>query len=358
MRYLAAVALFLFCLNTGAALAQDWHAFVSREEYFLVSMPAEPEVATIEYTAASGAIVPAKTFTATDNGTVYTATVVHYMAADQADIDAAIEHAVQTFRDRPGEVTYDNVQVMEGLPGHLIYLLNPDGSRTAAGIYMHAGPSEWGGPDRLYILEGTAPPGQPPAIHFSQTFFLLDSEGVRLEYQTDENGQRVRNMRIEPENPGAAYGARDPMTCDSLTEPSDGKPTAARAAELLRCSIEGIGDGSLFLLEDLVVSEVGDSEEVDEVNIPDIDTSASAAVDAGYFRDIDTTKPAYPIRGSLVRYECRRQNEDNAGANCWRYEEPNASGNCYRTTSGEWNCLMSDLALVRTEGVAPPGPQE
>jgi hypothetical protein len=357
MRCLAPVALFLFCLNTGAALAQDWHAFVSREEYFLVTMPSEPEVATIEYTAASGAVLPAKTFTASYNGTVYTATAVHYMAADQADIDAAIEHAVQTFRDRAGEVTYDNVQIMEGLPGHMIYLSNPDGSRTATGIYMHEGPSEWGAPDRLYILEATAPLGQPPAIQFSQSFFLLDSEGVRLEYQTDDNGQRVRNMRIVAENPGAAYGARNPVTCDSLTDPSDGKPTAARAAELLRCSTEGIGDGSVYLLEDLVVSEVGDSEAVDEANIPDIDTSASAAVDAGYFRDIDTTRPAYPIRGSLVRYECRRQNEDNVGTNCWRYEEPNASGHCYRTSSGEWNCLMADLALIRTDGVAPPPPE-
>lgn len=106
------------------------------------------------------------------------------------------------------------------------------------------------------------------------------------------------------------------------------------------------------------MSEVGDIEIVEAINIPDIDTSASTAVDAGYFRDIDTTQPAYPIRGSMIRYECRRQNEENAGTNCWRYEEPNASGHCYRTSSGEWNCLMADLALVRTDGVAPPGRQE
>jgi hypothetical protein len=338
MRYLAALALVLFCLDTGAAFAQDWHAFVSREEYFLVSMPDEPEVGDAQYTAASGAVLPARTFTASFNGTVYTATVVHYMDADQADIDVAI----------------DNAQVMEGLPGHMIYVSNPDGSRTATGIYFHAGPSEWGGPGRLYILEATAPAGQPPAIQFSQSFFLLDSDGVRLEYETDDNGQRVRNMRVLAEHPGAAYGARDPLTCDSLTEPSNGKPTTARAAELLRCSMEGIGDGSLYLLEDLVISEVGDPEAVDTANIPDIDTSASAAVDAGYFRDIDTDTAAYPIRGSLIRYECRRQNADNAGTNCWRYDEPNASGHCYRTSSGEWNCLMSDLALVRTDDVGPP----
>ena len=338
MRYLAAVALFLFCLNTGAALAQDWHAFVSREEYFLVTMPTEPEVATMEYTAASGAIVPAKTFTATYNGTVYTATVVHYMAADQADIDAAIEHAVQTFRDRPGEVTYDNVQIMEGLPGHMIYLSSPDGSRTAAGIYMHAGPSEWGGPDRLYILEATAPPEQPPAIQFSQSFFLLDSEGVRLEYQTDENGQRVRNMRIEAENPGATYGARDPVACELRAEPAQGRPTAAQVVQHLKCTTEGVGDGSLYLLEDVEVSEVGEGEAFDE----------------SYFPDIDAAHPVFPIRGNLVRYECRRENSSNVGTNCVSHVEANASGNCYKITSGDWSCSMSDLVQQTTESVAPP----
>lgn len=353
MRYLAALVLGLLSFGTSGAFAQDWHAFVSREEYFLVSMPAEPVAYSTVYRAASGTSLPARSFIAAFNGTVYHATVVHFMNASDADKAAAIEHAVQTYRDRGSEVTYDNLQVMEGLPGHMIYLLNPDGSRTATGIYNHAGPSEWGAPDRLYILEATAPVGQPPAIQFSQTFFLLDENGVRLEYDTDDNGNRVRNMRITPENPGEAYGARDPLTCESMTDPA-GKPTPARAAELLRCSTEGVGDGSLYLLEDLVVSEVGDSEPVDPRNIPDIDTSASAAVDAGYFRDIDITAPAYPIRGSLVRYECRRQNAENEGANCWRYDEPNASGHCYKTTSGEWNCLMSDLALVRTDNVAPP----
>lgn len=354
MRYLGALAAVLFCFNTSAALAQDWHEFVSRDEFFLVGMPGEPVKSSAAYRAASGVSVPATTFIATFNGTVYKATVVHYMDASQADIDAALEHAVQTYRDRPGEVTYDMDQRMEGLPGHMIYLLNPDGSRTATGIFMHAGPSQWGGPNRLYILEATAPAGMPPAIQFPQSFFLLDENGERLEYQTDENGNRVRNMRILPEHVGAAYGARDPVTCDNLIEPSDGAPSTARAAELVRCSIEGVGDGSLFLLQDLVVSEVGRSEAVDASYDPNADAEASAAVDAGYFRDFDATRGAYPIRGSLVRYECRRQNDDNRGSNCWRYDEPNASGHCFRTTNGEWNCLMSDTALTRTEGVAPP----
>jgi hypothetical protein len=357
MRYLGILVAAFVTLSTSAALAQDWREFVSREEFFLVSMPAAPVASSAAYRTASDVSVPATTFVATFNGTVYKATVVHYMDASQADIDAALEYGVQTYRDRPGEVTYDGEQRMEGLPGHMIYLLNPDGSRTATGLFMHAGPSEWGGPGRLYILEATAPAGQPPAIQFPQSFFLLDEDGTRLEYQTDANGNRVRNMRIAPEHVGAAYGARDPETCDDLTEPRTGKPSTDRAARLVRCSIEGVGDGSLYLLEDLVVREVGDNESVDASYNPNAGSDASAAVDAGYSRDVDTSGPAYPIRGSLVRFECRRQNDNNVGTNCWRYDEPNASGFCYRTTGGEWNCVMSDTALVRTDEVAPPPPE-
>ena len=338
MRYLAPVALFLFCLNTGAALAQDWHAFVSREEYFLVTMPTEPEVARIEYTAASGAIVPATTFTATYNGTVYTATVVHYMAADQADIDAAIEYTVQTFRDRPSEVTYDNVQVMEGLPGHMIYHLNPDQSRTAAGIFLHAGPSEHGGPGRLYILEGVAAAGAPPPIQFPQSFFLLDEAGNRLDYGTDANGQRVRSVRGQQASVGAAYRAREPVSCQPRAEPAQGRPTAAQVVQYLRCGAEGVADGTLYLLEDVEVREVGEGE----------------YVDASYYPDIDAVHPVFPIRGNLVRYECRRENGSNDGANCVSHVEANASGRCYKTTSGDWNCSMSDLVQRTTAGVAPP----
>jgi len=338
MRYLGLFSAALVVLSTSASFAQGWREYVSRDEFFMVGMPAEPQITETRYRAASGALLPAKMFVATEGRSVFSATVVHYMNASPEDVEGALEHAVQSFRSRPGEVTYDRAQVMEGLPGHMIYLLNPDQSRTAAGIFLHAGPSEHGGPGRLYILDGNAATGAPSPIHFPQSFFLLDEAGDRLDYVTDESGQRVRNIRGQQASIGAAYGAREPVACASRAEPAQGRPTAAQVVQHLKCTTEGIGDGSLYLLEDVDVSEVGEGEAFDE----------------SYFPDIDAAHPVFPIRGNLVRYECRRERGNNVGTNCVSHVEANASGNCYKTTSGDWNCSMSDLVQQTTAGVPPP----
>ena len=151
MRYLGLLSAALVVLSTSASFAQGWREYVSRDEFFMVSMPAEPQITETTYRAASGAILPAKMFVATEGQSGASVTVVHYMNASAADLEGAIEHEGQSFRRRSGEITYDSPQVMEGLPGHMIYHLNPDQSRTAAGIFLHAGPSEYGGPGRLYI---------------------------------------------------------------------------------------------------------------------------------------------------------------------------------------------------------------
>lgn len=338
MRCLGLVSMAWVLLGTGAAFAQGWREYVSRDEFFLAGMPAEPQMTQMTYRAASGALLPAKMFVAAEGRSVFSATVVHYMNASAADVEGAVDHAVESFRSRPGEVTYDRPQVMEGLPGHMIYLLNPDQSRTAAGIFLHAGPTEHGGPGRLYILEGNAPSGAPSPIHFPQSFFLLDEAGERLDYVTDGNGQRVRNFRGRRAGIGAAYGAREPVDCASRAEPAQGPPTAAQVVEHLKCTTEGVADGSLYLLEDVEVTEVGEGQAPDE----------------SYFPDIDAAHPVFPIRGNLVRYECRRENSSNAGANCVVHVEENAAGNCYRITSGDWNCSMSNLVQQTTQRVAPP----
>ena len=338
MRYLGLLSAALFVLSTSASFAQGLREYVSRDEFFMVGMPTEPQMTETTYRAASGAILPAKMFVATEGQRVSSVTVVHYMNASTADVDGAVEHAVQSFRSRAGEVTYDSPQRMEGLPGHMIYLLNPDQSRTAAGIFLHAGPSEHGGPGRVYILEGVAAAGAPPPIQFPQSFFLLDEAGNRLDYGTDANGQRVRSVRGQQASVSAAYRAREPVSCQSRAEPAQGRPTAAQVVQYLKCTTEGVADGSLYLLEDVEVREVGEGE----------------YIDASYFPDIDAAHPVFPIRGNLVRYECRRENGSNAGANCVSHVEANASGNCHKTTSGDWNCGMSDLVQRTTEMVAPP----
>ena len=128
---------------------------------------------------------------------------------------------------------------------------------------------------------------------------MLDEAGDRLDYVTDENGQRVRNIRGQRANIGAAYGAREPVACASRSEPTQGRPTPAQVVEHLKCTTEGVGDGSLYLLEDVEVSEVGEGEAFDET----------------FFPDIDAAHPVFPIRGNLVRYECRRERGNNVGTN-------------------------------------------
>ena len=104
-------------LSASTALAQGWHDYISRDEFFLVSMPSEPQITSTTYRAASGAMLPAKQFVATEGQRRYTVTVVHYMNASAADEAAAVEHAVRSFRNRPAQVTYDRAQVIEGVPG-------------------------------------------------------------------------------------------------------------------------------------------------------------------------------------------------------------------------------------------------
>jgi hypothetical protein len=338
--YAVAVAV----LSASTAFAQGWHEYISRDEFFLVGMPSEPQITSTTYRTASGAMLPAKQFVATEGQRRYTVTVVHYMNASAADEAAAIEHAVRNFRNRPAEVTYDRAQQVEGLPAHMIYLLNPDESRIAAGIILHPRGTGHGGPGRLYILEGYVPAGAAPAIQFPQSFFLMDENANRLDYVTNAAGQRVRNVRT-PQGGSVSkpYGAREPATCTAADQ-AQGKPTPAQVAQYLKCTLEGIGDGALFLIENVQVREIGDAGQVD----------------ASFFPDIDTRQPVYPIRGSLLRYNCEREGRNVAwgradpGANCVTFLEANAAGHCYKTTTGIWSCSMSDLVTQKTEKVAPP----
>ena len=60
------LAIALAVAGAGTALAQGWFEYISRDEFFLVSMPAQPQITATTYRAASGAILPAKLFVATE----------------------------------------------------------------------------------------------------------------------------------------------------------------------------------------------------------------------------------------------------------------------------------------------------
>lgn len=143
------------------------------------------------------------------------------------------------------------------------------------------------------------------------------------------------------------YGSRDPRTCEDTKAPARGAITAALAAKYLNCQMEKIVTNDLYLVENLKV-EVGGG-------IP------YAALTGRSFREIDVNYPVYPIRGSLLRYQCLVMGtltDTLPGANCVTYNEPKASGYCYKTTFGDWRCYMTDPARNEKDniryGVAPP----
>ena len=139
---------------------------------------------------------------------------------------------------------------------------------------------------------------------------------------------------------GAPYGAREPAMCEDRTEPADGPPMGERLHEILRCTMEGIGDGRLYLIENLEAEISGEGRPFD----PQRD----------YYDAIDRTAMIYPVSGSLLRYNCHVLDGTNEGTSCETFEEDAATGVCYKMTSGEWNCRMSDLSQVRNDGVPPP----
>ena len=132
----------------------------------------------------------------------------------------------------------------------------------------------------------------------------------------------------------ARYGSREPRTCEDTKAPARGAITAAFALKYLNCQMDYVsGGGDLYLVENVKV-EVGGG-------IP-----YAAIMGQRSLSEIDVKHPVYPIRGSLLRYQC--QNRLTAArvpdANCNTYNEPKATGYCYKTTFGDWSCYMNDPA--------------
>ena len=108
----AAVALFV----GGAAYAQAWDIFTSREDFFAINLPGEPKVTTSQYKTAKGTTLPAKTFEAVAAANsilagTYKLTVVDYNSA-KGELGAAVDEAAARYRTR-GKMTYDAVNMLD-----------------------------------------------------------------------------------------------------------------------------------------------------------------------------------------------------------------------------------------------------
>jgi hypothetical protein len=207
MRIISAVSAALVLLTAAPAAAQ-WSEFVSRDEGFRVNFPAPPSVSETTFTSEYGADLPARVFSVTRGGERYSMTVVDYRGIEKilterskrcppfaderctglgagatvglgywrTDIRGALVWASWQFMQRDARVTHYMWNFVDLVEGHQLQLTNnADKSRTFVSIYMHE--------NRLYIMEGTVPAGNPEPGLFQQSLGFVDKDGNGIRYR-------------------------------------------------------------------------------------------------------------------------------------------------------------------------------
>lgn len=194
MRFIP-LALSLIVGLAGPARAQDWTEYVNKEDGYSVNFPGQPQVREIPWQSEYGLTFAGRVYSASRGAERYTVTVVDYRDAEQKyhavprapsfqqsiywqiDIQGSIQYAAtKFFRQRPGaKVHYDAWHYIDLVEGHMLHLTNADQTVTHASIYLHE--------NRLYVLEGTVPPGAAEPGLFTQSLGFLDANGQRVRYR-------------------------------------------------------------------------------------------------------------------------------------------------------------------------------
>jgi hypothetical protein len=94
----------------------------------------------------------------------------------RTDVRGALVWASWQFMQRDAVVTHYMWNFVDLVEGHQLQLTNrTDRSRTFVAIYMHA--------NRLYIMEGTVPDGDPEPGLFQQSLGFVDKDGNGIRYR-------------------------------------------------------------------------------------------------------------------------------------------------------------------------------
>lgn len=200
MRRIPLIAAAVILFVSVPSFAQEWAEYVSSPDLFAVNFPKQPVVKDITYESEYGITVPGRIYSVEDEGARYSVTVVDFTSVgpkhaeklkacragagdgdqcmDRAylEVRSAPFHAAWNLMERAAKVThmvYAQVDLIEGLEVHLV---NPDATRTLATVLMHE--------NRLYILNGTVPPGTPEPLLFQQTLKINDKEGKGIRYRS------------------------------------------------------------------------------------------------------------------------------------------------------------------------------
>jgi hypothetical protein len=164
------VFVLLFLFASSAAQAQGWIEFEDRAWGVSINFPHEPVAEDIDYTSYYERDVPARVYSGEDGTGRYVLTIASF-AGDLTDSLTAQWHASEAIRAK-GEVTYFGFQDLDGIPGLLISVTEPDGRLIQACVYFVA--------QRLYIAEGSVAAGNPPPSNFQQSINIIDATGERI----------------------------------------------------------------------------------------------------------------------------------------------------------------------------------
>lgn len=205
MRRNSTLVLALVLFMAGPAVAQDWGEYQNIQDGFKINFPGQPRIATTTWTSEFDYVLPARVYTAERGRERYSLTVADYSAIEQQgiahikgcaagaetcfgselsgpgywrhDVRGAIVYATSKLLQRNIKLTrlhWSHQDLVEGVQLQLTN--NADQSRTYAFVAMHD--------MKLYILEGTVPPGSPEPGLFQQSMGWVDKDGNGIRYQS------------------------------------------------------------------------------------------------------------------------------------------------------------------------------
>lgn len=204
----------------AAAQDQEWDLFTFVEDGFKVNFPGKPAVTTMTWTSQLNYPLPARVYSATKGNERYSLTVVDYRPIEQMGVERAQNcsdgnancrgnagpalGAGYARHDERGAIVYATFKLIQRsakldflawewqdmVEGQLLQLTNPDKSRTFAWIGMHE--------RKLYILEGTVPPGYPEPGLFQQSMGWVDKDGNGVRYQNVIYSNSYHGLGVYP----------------------------------------------------------------------------------------------------------------------------------------------------------------
>jgi quinol monooxygenase YgiN len=207
MRTSALLSAVLMLSLSESTLAQEWVEYINREDGFRVDFPGQPRVQDTTWTSEYGYTLPDRIYSANRGQERYSITVVDYRGVEKLgvaranacpagaepcrggqaggvigpgywkqDVRGAVMYATFKLLQRDAKFTHLMWNWTDLVDGNLVQLTNnADRSRTFAAIHMHD--------NRLYVLEGTVPEGNPEPGLFQQSMGFVDRDGNGIRYQ-------------------------------------------------------------------------------------------------------------------------------------------------------------------------------